>query len=69
MNSEQETFDKLRRIDFEEVLSKYANIFRYLRMDMSLQELECIADPLLYDTGWTSKSILRELIKRRLLCR
>ena len=69
MNSEQNTFDRLRRVDYEVALLEYLSLFRYMRMDISIKELECIADPKLYILGWNSKILNTAIIKRRLQCK
>lgn len=65
MNSEEDTFDRLRRASYNEACAVYSAATIYLRSGASMEERKELADPQLKPLGWTVEDIFREANKQR----
>lgn len=67
MSSEQDTFDRLRRADYNVACAAYSAATIYLRSGASLKERKELADPVLSPLGWIVEDIFDEANKQRSL--
>lgn len=67
MPSEQETFDKLRRVDYNTACAAYSSAIMYFHSGASLEIRKELADPVLIPLGWIVEDIFNEANRRRSL--
>lgn len=65
MSSEEETFDRLRRANYNEACAVYSAAIIYLRSGASMEERKELADPQLIPLGWTVEDIFQEAKRQR----
>lgn len=65
MNSEEDTFDRLRRADYNVACAAYSAAILYLRSGASLEERKELADPVLIPLGWIVEDIFIEARKQQ----
>lgn len=58
--TENDTFVRLRKVDFETACEIYFNSVADLPMSAEIEELEAISTPFLRSVGWTLSELMKE---------
>lgn len=58
--TENDTFARLRKVDFEKACKIYFNSVVDLPLSAEIEELEAISTPFLRSVGWTFKELMKE---------
>ena len=64
MTSPDDTFDKLRRVDYNTACVEYTMACWYLRSDATTEEMAKVANPVLKPLGWTYEDLVIESRKQ-----
>ena len=62
--TEDDTFNRLRRVPYEEAVIEYSMVCMYLRSSAPTMERDALANPILKPLGWTVEELFKESRKK-----